>query len=222
MILFHCACSPAIVVGVLLSTPAVAVCRLDDIKVRQADWHRDTQNDVKVVGEILNTCSEPTGVKVEKIEGSDDTVRDQLLVRDEHQVDAVPVDRFSAHLVDPPPAWLGIDHQPEWGLRAIKYAVSDIERQTIERPSSLVIKSRHANDVVINAGGAHFETKILSRRIFQGKRLGERGIGAGTLAKTRQRVALELLFSNLAYIGADGEAEQMLGVDRVGTCDDRP
>src|SRR5262249_8522833 len=62
----------------------------------------------------------------------------------------------------------------------------------------------------------------LYRRIFQGKRLGERGIGAGTLAKTRQRMALELLFSSLAYIGADGEAEQMLGVDRVGTRDDRP
>src|SRR5262249_14907613 len=105
---------------------------------------------------------------------------------------------------------------------AIKYAVSHIERQTIERAPSSVIQSRDANDVVINAGGAHFETKVLYRRIFQGKRLGERGIGAGPLAKTRQRIALELLFSNLAYIGADGEAEQMLGVDRVGTCDDRP
>src|SRR6516225_2097198 len=137
-------------------------------------------------------------------------------------INAVSVDRFSAHLIDPAPAWLGIDHQPEWGMRAIKYAISDIERQTIERPSSSVIKSRDANDVVINAGGAHFQTEILYRRIFQGKRLGERGIGAGTLAKTRQRIALELIFSNLAYIGADGEAEQMLGVDRVGTCDDRP
>src|SRR5262249_138140 len=105
---------------------------------------------------------------------------------------------------------------------AIKYAVSDIERQTIERPASSVIKSGDANDVVINAGGAHFETKILYRRIFQGKRLGARGIGAGTLAKTRQRITLKLLFSSLAYIGADGEAEQMLGVDRVGTRDDRP
>src|SRR6516162_2729869 len=97
-----------------------------------------------------------------------------------------------------------------------------IERQTIKRPLSSVIQSRDANDVVINAGGAHFETKILYRRIFQGKRLGERGIGAGTLAKPRQRIALELLFSNLANIGADGEAEQMLGVDRVRMCDDRP
>ena len=160
--------------------------------------------------------------KIQKIEGSDDTVRDQFLVRDEREVDAVPVDRFSAHLVDPAPVRLGVYHQPEWGMRAIKYAVSHIERQTIERPLSSVIQSRDANDVVINAGGAHFQTKILYRRIFQGKRLGERGIGAGTLAKTRQRIALELFFSNLAYIGADGEAEQMLGVDRVRMCDDRP
>src|SRR5262245_55813334 len=160
--------------------------------------------------------------KVQKVEGSDDTVRDQFLVRDEREVDAVPVDRFSADLVDPAPVRLGVYHQPEWGMRAIKYAVSDIERQTIERPLSSVIQSRDANDVVINAGGAHFETKIVYRRILQGKRLGERGIGARTLAKPRQRIALELLFSNLAYFGADGEAEQMLGVDRVGTCDDRP
>src|SRR5215475_9879567 len=51
--------------------------------------------------------------KVQKIEGSDDTVRDQLLVCDKHQVDAVPVDWFSAHLVNPAPVRLGIDHQPE-------------------------------------------------------------------------------------------------------------
>lgn len=69
-------------------------------------------------------------------------------------------------------------------MRAIKYAVSHIERQTIERSPSLVIESGDANDVVISAAGAQFETKILSRRIFQGKRVGERGIGAGTLAKT--------------------------------------
>jgi hypothetical protein len=65
MMLFHRACSPAIAVGVLLSTPAVAVCRLDDIKIRQADWHPDMQPYVKVVGEILNTCSEPTGVQLQ-------------------------------------------------------------------------------------------------------------------------------------------------------------
>ena len=96
-------------------------------------------------------------------------------------------------------------------MRAIKYAVSHIERQTIKRPLSSVIQSRDANDVVISAGGAHFETKILYRRIFQGKRLGERGIGAGTLAKTRQRIALELLFSNLAYISADCMSSEHFG-----------
>jgi hypothetical protein len=75
---------------------------------------------------------------------------------------------------------------------------------------------------MMNADGAHFETKILVRRVFQGKYLRQRGIGAGTLAKTRQQIALELLFSKLAYIGADSEAKQMLGIDPVGTCDDRP
>jgi hypothetical protein len=71
--------------------------------------------------------------KVNKIEGSDDTVRDQLLVRDERQVDTVPVDRFSAH-VDPAPARLGAIINPNGGICAIKYPVSDIERQTIETP----------------------------------------------------------------------------------------
>ncbi len=65
MVLFHRACLPATAVGVLLSTQAVAACRLDDIKIRQADWHPDTQRWVKVVGEIINTCSEPTGVQLQ-------------------------------------------------------------------------------------------------------------------------------------------------------------
>jgi hypothetical protein len=55
---------------------------------------------------------------------------------------------------------------------------------------------------MISADGAHFETKILVRRIFQGKYLRQRGIGADTLAKARQQIALELLFSKLAYIGS--------------------
>jgi hypothetical protein len=58
---------------------------------------------------------------------------------------------------------------------AIKCAAPHIERQIIERSPSLVIESRDANDVVISAAGAYFETKILSRRIFQGKRVGEHG-----------------------------------------------
>jgi hypothetical protein len=49
------------------------------------------------------------------------------------QVDTVPVDRFSAH-VDPAPARLGAIINPNGGICAIKYAVSDIERQTIETP----------------------------------------------------------------------------------------
>src|SRR5262245_40086118 len=142
-----------------------------------------------------------------KIEGSDDTVGHQLLVRHERQVDAVSVDRFSAHVVDPAPARLGVNHQPKWRICAIKYAASGIERQTIERPPSSVIKSGDASDVMISADGTHFETKILVRRIFQGKYLRQRGTGAGTLAEARQQIALELLFSKLAYIGSDCEAE---------------
>ena len=42
------------------------------------------------------------------------------------------------------------------------------------------------------------------------------------MPKARQQIALELLFSKLAYIGSDCEAEQMLGIDPVGTCEDRP
>jgi hypothetical protein len=34
-------------------------------------------------------------------------------------------------------------------------------------PPSSVIKSPDASDVMISADGAHFETKILVRRIFQ-------------------------------------------------------
>jgi hypothetical protein len=53
------------------------------------------------------------------------------------------------------------------GHCAIKHALSDIERQTIPHPASSVIKSPDASDVMISADGAHFETKILVRRIFQ-------------------------------------------------------
>jgi hypothetical protein len=63
---------------------------------------------------------------------------------------------------------------------------------------------------MIGADGAHFETKILVRRIFQGECLRQRGIGAGALARRDSKIALELLFSKLAYIGSDCEAEQML------------
>jgi hypothetical protein len=58
---------PLIVAGIVFSTPAIAACKLGDIKILQADWHRQMGSYVRVVGEIVNMCSEPVGVQLQLI-----------------------------------------------------------------------------------------------------------------------------------------------------------
>jgi hypothetical protein len=47
-----------------LTASSWAACQTDDIKIRQADWHRLSGTDVKIVGEFFNGCAEPTGVQL--------------------------------------------------------------------------------------------------------------------------------------------------------------
>ena len=49
----------------LLSHEAVA-CSVGDIKIKQWSWHIDSGYSI-VVGEVTNTCAEPTGVQLQVI-----------------------------------------------------------------------------------------------------------------------------------------------------------
>jgi hypothetical protein len=45
--------------------PAWGDCLPSDILIRQADWHRETAEYVKVVGEMTNGCAELAGVQLQ-------------------------------------------------------------------------------------------------------------------------------------------------------------
>src|SRR5215213_9675212 len=62
----------------------------------------------------------------------------------------------------------------------------------------------------------HLDSKILGRHKFEFELLADGPISAALLAEAPGRLALKLAFADIADIGADHEAEQMLGIDALG------
>src|SRR6266542_1939098 len=60
------------------------------------------------------------------------------------------------------------------------------------------------------------DSKILNRHKLQFELLADGPIAAAVLAEAPGRLALKLPLADIADIGADHEAEQMLGVDALG------
>lgn len=54
-----------VMVGALGITPAGAACSVEDIRLVQIDWQRVNSNTARVVGEMSNTCADPTGAEVQ-------------------------------------------------------------------------------------------------------------------------------------------------------------
>lgn len=51
-------------IAIVMASPCwAATCQTSDIDIRQADWHR-IRSSIKIVGEFLNRCAEPTGVEL--------------------------------------------------------------------------------------------------------------------------------------------------------------
>ena len=44
-----------------------AGCSLQDIEVRQSNWHMERDNDIRVVGEIYNGCADAIGVELQAV-----------------------------------------------------------------------------------------------------------------------------------------------------------
>ena len=60
------------------------------------------------------------------------------------------------------------------------------------------------------------DSKIPGRHKFQFELLADGPISAAVLAEASGRLALKLPLADIADIGADHEAEQMLGIDALG------
>src|SRR6266545_4143196 len=63
---------------------------------------------------------------------------------------------------------------------------------------------------------AQFDSKILNRYKLQFELLADGLITPAVIAEASGRLALKLPFADIADIGADHEAEQMLGIDALG------
>lgn len=60
----------ALLIGLAASIPAMAsataACSISDILIKQADWRREPSA-IRIITEIVNNCSEPTGVQLQAV-----------------------------------------------------------------------------------------------------------------------------------------------------------
>ena len=55
------------VLALATSAYAQSACRISDITIKQNDWRIDSDGDVRLVGEIINNCSQAVGVELEHV-----------------------------------------------------------------------------------------------------------------------------------------------------------
>ena len=60
---------PWFIVGIVVASRAAcaAACSLQDIEVRQANWHREMESYIRIVGELYNGCSDAVGVELQAV-----------------------------------------------------------------------------------------------------------------------------------------------------------
>ncbi|WP_249144338.1 hypothetical protein [Bradyrhizobium lablabi] len=102
---------------------------------------------------------------------------------------------------------------PERCGRAIKEAISEIDRDVLPRQLSAILKARNAVDVMCIEGRSKLYAKILDRDELQFELLADGAIAAAILGEAPGGLGLEFTLAEIADIGANHEAENVLGID---------
>jgi hypothetical protein len=57
------------VVGIVVASrvASAAACSLQDIEIRQANWRREFESYIRIVGELYNGCSDAVGVELQAV-----------------------------------------------------------------------------------------------------------------------------------------------------------
>ncbi len=153
---------------------------------------------------------------VEKIDGGDQSVGDELAIKRQRKVRSIRAHMLAGSFIEAAGVRLGVEYHAERSGLSIQEPVPQIHGRALHSCLVEIVKSRDAADVVGRRERGKLQAKVLDRHEFELGRVGQRAIGAAALGKTPGRLILKFPLAGLADIGPDGEAEQMLSVDAFG------
>jgi hypothetical protein len=115
----------------------------------------------------------------------------------------------------------GSNRQSERAVFATKQAISGFKRYAVEGGLLAIVESGDARDAVNGDRYADLQTKVFDGGQFCPKLVVDCGVGAVSFAEPAEGLELDLLFAQFADIGAHGEPENELRIDRGRALDGR-
>ena len=98
----------------------------------------------------------------------------------------------------------------------VEKPVAQVQRSALPGQLAAILETGNAVDVMGREGASDLDTEILGGHEFQFEFLVDRPVVSAALGKSSGRLALEFALAGIADIGADHEAEDMLGIDAFG------
>ncbi|MGH6751749.1 MAG: hypothetical protein ACREDP_06230, partial [Bradyrhizobium sp.] len=103
----------------------------------------------------------------------------------------------------------------EWGRIPIEKPVAQVNGYALPGQLAPILQAWNTADVVGRKAGSQLHPNIFGRHEFQFEFLADGPVVSAILTKSPGRLGLEFALADIADIGADHEAEQMLGIDAL-------
>ena len=125
---------------------------------------------------------------------------------------AILAGRFCRELLEPVAVGLQCECQAKRRRASVEKLVSQIKRNALPIQLATILTTGNAANVVSCKRASHLYPKIIGGDELQFQFLVDRPVTAPCLGKSSGRLALEFALAKPSDIGADHEAEQMLGI----------